>query len=128
MSQLTSHLKYSKSHEWLRIEPDGSVVMGITDYAQDSLGDIVYVDLPQVGDEVDAACEIVVIESVKAASDIYAPVSGQVVEINSILWDEPGRVNSSPYEDGWLVRLKTREAESIEDLLDEEQYLTLIEE
>ncbi len=128
MSQITSHLKYSKSHEWVRIEPDGSAVMGITEFAQDSLGDIVYVDLPQVGDEVDAACEIAVIESVKAASDIYAPVSGQVVEINSLLLDEPERVNSSPYEDGWFVRIQTRDAEGIEDLLSEDQYLTLIKE
>lgn len=106
MSELPGELLYTDEHEWLRQEEDGSVTIGITDHAQSALGDLVYVELPEVGAELDAGDEMAVVESVKAASDVYAPVGGTVLEVNSDLADDPEKINSDPYGDGWIVRMQ----------------------
>jgi glycine cleavage system H protein len=128
MSEFPTELKYASSHEWARLESDGSVVIGITDHAQDALGDVVYIELPEMGASVDAGAEVAVIESVKAASDIYSPVTGEVVEINPALEDEPETVNSSPYADGWLFRVMPSDTGSMDDLMDADSYAASIEE
>ncbi|MDC1211181.1 glycine cleavage system protein GcvH [Porticoccaceae bacterium] len=128
MSDFPAELKYASSHEWTRLESDGSVVVGITDHAQDALGDVVYIELPEVGAHIDAGSEVAVIESVKAASDIYAPVTGDVTEINPGLEDEPESVNSSPYGDGWLFRVMPTDMSSMSDLMDAEAYAASVEE
>jgi glycine cleavage system H protein len=128
MSEFPAELKYASSHEWTRLESDGSVVVGITDHAQDALGDVVYIELPEVGAHVDAGAEVAVIESVKAASDIYSPVTGDVTEINPALEDEPETVNSSPYGDGWLFRVMPTDVASMSDLMDAEAYAAAVEE
>jgi glycine cleavage system H protein len=128
MSEFPAELKYASSHEWTRLESDGSVVVGITDHAQDALGDVVYIELPEVGAHVDAGAEVAVIESVKAASDIYSPVTGDVTEINPALEDEPEAVNSSPYGDGWLFRVMPSDAASMGDLMDADAYAATVEE
>ena len=122
MSNIPSELKYVASHEWIRVEGDGTVVIGITDHAQDLLGDVVFVELPEVGAEVATGDESGVVESVKAASDIYAPVSGEVVAVNEELEDSPELVNSDPYGDGWFFKLKLSDAEELNALLDGEAY------
>jgi glycine cleavage system H protein len=127
VSDFPIELKYASSHEWARLEDDGTVVVGITDHAQDALGDIVYVELPDIGSEVDAGAEVAVVESVKAASDIYSPVSGEVVRVNSALEDEPELVNSSPYEDGWMFVVSTSDGEDLGELMDAEDYQNSIE-
>lgn len=106
MSELPGELLYTDEHEWLRQEEDGTVTIGITDHAQSALGDLVYVELPEVGAELDAGDEMAVVESVKAASDVYAPVGGTVLEVNTDLADDPEKINSDPYGDGWIVRMK----------------------
>lgn len=106
MSELPGDLQYTSEHEWLRKEDDGSVTVGITDYAQAALGDLVYIELPETGAEVDEGGEMAVVESVKAASDVYAPVAGTVVEVNASLADDPEKINSDPYGEGWIVRLQ----------------------
>lgn len=106
MSELPGDLDYTEEHEWLRREQDGSVTVGITDHAQAALGDLVYVELPEVGQDVDAGSEMAVVESVKAASDVYAPVGGRVLEINEALSDDPEKINSDPYGAGWIVKLQ----------------------
>lgn len=121
-------LGYRETHEWVRNEGDGTVTVGITDYAQDSLGDIVYVELPTVGDELDTGQEAGVVESVKAASDIYAPVAGTVVAINEALEDNPEIINASPYGDGWFYRLRVADPDELENLLDADGYLAAVEE
>ncbi|MBS9780036.1 MAG: glycine cleavage system protein GcvH [Moraxellaceae bacterium] len=108
MSNVPAELKYVASHEWLRKEEDGTITVGITEHAQDLLGDIVFVELPEVGDEVSADDEVAVVESVKAASDVYAPIAGEIVAINENLEDEPEMVNSDPYGDGWFFRIKPK--------------------
>ncbi|MCS5587466.1 MAG: glycine cleavage system protein GcvH [Porticoccaceae bacterium] len=128
MSDFPTELKYANSHEWARLESDGSVVVGITDHAQEALGDIVYIELPELGAEVDAGGEVAVVESVKAASDIYSPVGGEVVEINSVLEDEPETVNNSPYADGWLFRVKVDGSGDLDELMDAENYQIAIDE
>ena len=128
MSDLPAELKYACSHEWARLDSDGTVVVGITDHAQEALGDIVYIELPETGAAVDAGAEVAVVESVKAASDIYSPVTGEVVEINPVLEDEPETVNSNPYADGWLFRVKVASPDELEDMLDADGYQTVIEE
>ena len=128
MSDLPAELKYASSHEWARLDSDGTVVVGITDHAQEALGDIVYVELPEMGVAVDAGAEVAVVESVKAASDIYSPVTGEVVEINPALEDEPETVNSNPYADGWLFRVKVANPDELEDMLDADGYQAVIEE
>ena len=106
MSELPGDLQYTKDHEWLRREDDGSVTVGITDHAQSALGDLVYVELPEVGQDLDVEGEMAVVESVKAASDVYAPISGNVLAVNEALADDPEKINSSPYDDGWIVRVQ----------------------
>ena len=128
LSEFPAELIYASSHEWTRLESDGSVVVGITDHAQDALGDVVYIELPEVGAHVDAGTEVAVIESVKAASDIYSPVTGDVTEINPALEDEPEAVNSSPYGDGWLFRVMPTDVASMSDLMDAEAYAAAVEE
>lgn len=127
MSDFPTELKYANSHEWARLESDGTVIVGITDHAQDALGDIVFIELPESGAEVEVGAEIAVVESVKAASDIYSPVSGEIVEVNSALEDEPELVNGSPYEDGWLFSVKVSSSEDFSSLLDAEGYQALVE-
>ena len=106
MSELPGDLLYTNDHEWLRRESDGSVPVGITEHAATALGDLVYVELPEVGQDVDAGGEMAVVESVKAASDVYAPVAGNVTAVNEDLSDEPEKINADPYGDGWIVRLE----------------------
>jgi glycine cleavage system H protein len=128
MSDTPAELKYAATHEWVRDEGDGTVTVGITDHAQDSLGDVVYVELPEAGVTVAAADEVAVVESVKAASDIYAPVSGEIIAINELLEDEPGTVNGSPYEDGWFFKIRMSDASELESLLDADGYNEAAEE
>lgn len=125
MSEIPTDLKYSLEHEWLRQE-DGTVCVGITAHAQQQLGDIVNVELPKVGDKVAAGKTIAVVDSVKAASDIYAPVSGSVVEVNASLYDQPELVNVDPYGEGWLVRMEMSDSSELEGLLDAEGYQALL--
>ena len=126
MSELPGDLKYTDDHEWLRREEDGSVTVGITDHAQAALGDLVYVELPEVGQDVDAGGEMAVVESVKAASDVYAPVGGSVVAVNEELGDDPEKINADPYGDGWIVRLSP-EAIDEASLLTPDAYQELLD-
>ena len=123
MSDLPVELKYASSHEWARLESDGTVVIGITDHAQAALGDVVYVELPEEGAGIDAGSEIAVVESVKAASDIYSPVTGEVVEINPALEDHPETINQSPYVDGWLFRVRLSNPDELDDMMNADEYL-----
>ncbi|MGS2723608.1 glycine cleavage system protein GcvH [Porticoccus sp. GXU_MW_L64] len=122
MSEVISGLKYIASHEWIRDEGDGTVTVGITDHAQEALGDIVFVELPDVGAELATGDDAGVVESVKAASDIYSPVSGEVVAVNDELEDAPETANSSPYGDGWFFRIKLSDASELDALLDADAY------
>lgn len=122
-----SDLKYTSEHEWIRLEDDGVATVGITPYAQDALGELVYVDLPQTGAELSAGDEAGVLESVKAASDIYAPVTGRVTEVNERLRDEPSLINASPEAEGWIFRMRVASPEELDALLDEASYQLLIE-
>ena len=122
MSESPENLKYLSSHEWVKLEDDGSVTVGISDHAQDLLGDIVFVELPKVGQELGAEEEAAVVESVKAASDIFSPIGGKVTEINEKLLDEPDLVNISPYEDGWFFKMQPDDLESLKSLLSSEEY------
>ncbi len=119
-------LKYTEEHEWVLVEGD-VVAIGITDFAQDQLGDVVFVELPEVGDTVEAGSTFGVVESVKAVSDVYAPVSGEVVEINEELPDEPEVLNTSPYEDGWMIKVKLADLSSLDDLMDVKAYQEFVE-
>ncbi|TGD73079.1 glycine cleavage system protein GcvH [Mangrovimicrobium sediminis] len=122
MSQTPSELRYAKSHEWARLEEDGTVTVGITDHAQHALGDVVFVELPEVGSTLAAGDEAGVVESVKAASDIYSPVGGEVLAINEKLEDEPETVNADPYSDGWFFKLQPSDTSELEELLGAEDY------
>ena len=122
MSNVPSELKYVASHEWLRMEDDGTITVGITDHAQEALGDIVYVELPDVGDTVAVDDEVAVVESVKAASDDYAPITGEVVAINEALEDDPEVINTDPYGEGWMYRIKPDNADDFDSLLSAEEY------
>ena len=128
MSNIPSELKYASSHEWVRNEGNGIVTVGITEHAQDLLGDMVFVELPDVGDEVSTGDDVAVAESVKAASDIYAPVSGEVVEVNEDLEDSPELVNSDAFGDGWLFKIKLDDEGELANLLDAEGYANSIDE
>ncbi len=127
MSSFPDNLKYAATHEWVRVEADGSVTVGITDHAQELLGDIVFIDLPTDGANVSAKQEISVVESVKAASDIYAPVSGRIIAINKALIDSPEIVNTSPYGDGWFCRIQPADAAELDALLDADAYAKICE-
>lgn len=127
MSNIPVELKYAKSHEWARHNDDGTVTVGISDNAQDQLGDMVYVELPEVGQTVSAEEACAVVESVKAASDVYAPVSGEVVEVNEALTDAPEAVNQDAYGAGWLFRLKPSDAAELDALMDGDSYAGFLE-
>jgi len=122
MSNIPAHLKYTKTHEWIEEQDDGSVKIGITDHAQDLLGDMVFVELPELETVLEAGDECAVIESVKAASDVYSPLSGEIVEINEDLIDNPEMVNKNPYVDGWIFRLMPSDPEQLGNLFDAEAY------
>lgn len=127
MSNIPADLKYVASHEWLRLEADGTVTVGITEHAQELLGDIVFVELPEVGANLAAEEQAGVVESVKAASDVYAPIAGEVVEINQALVDAPETANSEPYGAGWFFKVKPANPADLDDLLSAEQYAAEIE-
>lgn len=127
MSDIPGDLKFMKSHEWARVEGDGKVTVGISDHAQGLLGDLVYVDLPGVGDSVEAGNACAVVESVKAASDIYAPMSGKIVAVNSALADKPETINEDAFGEGWLFVIEASEPEQANDLLDPDAYAALVE-
>ncbi|MFT5880841.1 MAG: glycine cleavage system H protein [Moritella sp.] len=127
MSNIPAELKYATSHEWVRNEGDGTFTVGITEHAQGLLGDMVFVDLPDVGDEIDAGEDCAVAESVKAASDIYAPISGKIVAINEALEDSPELVNSDAFSEGWLFRVKASNESELDALLDADGYAESIE-
>ena len=127
MSNIPSDLKFLSSHEWIRVESDGTVTVGISDHAQDLLGDIVFVELPEVGQSIDAESDAAIVESVKAASDVYSPLSGEVIEVNALLEDQPEIVNSSPYEDGWFYKLNPADMNELENLLSPEDYSEVCE-
>jgi len=122
MSNIPAELRYASSHEWTRQEADGTVTVGITDHAQDLLGDVVFVELPEIGRQVEAGQECAVVESVKAASDIYAPVSGEVVAINDALTESPELVNSEPYAGAWFFRVQPADAAELDKLMDADAY------
>lgn len=127
MSDIPGDLKFLKSHEWVRVEGDGKVTVGISDHAQSLLGDLVYVELPNVGDTVEAGNACAVVESVKAASDVYAPVSGKVVEVNAALVDKPETINEDPYGDGWMFVLEMSDPDQLGELLGPDDYAELVE-
>jgi len=128
MSETPADLKYLSSHEWARLNDDGSVTIGITDHAQEALGDVVYVELPELGSQVYVGQEAGVVESVKAASDIFSLVSGEVVEINEALIDAPDLVNQAPFAEGWFFRVEPTDIKELDEALDAEGYAELIEE
>ena len=125
--KIPEDLKYTKEHEWARVEGD-VVVVGITDYAQSALGDIVYVELPEVGTQVEQMGSFGTIEAVKAASDLYAPVSGEVVEINEALSADASKINQDPYGEGWMIKIKMRDPQELDELLGPDDYAKLLEE
>ncbi|WP_022952936.1 glycine cleavage system protein GcvH [Leucothrix mucor] len=127
MSNLPTDLKYAASHEWVKSNDDGTVTVGITDHAQELLGDLVFVELPEEGAELTAGEQCAVVESVKAASDVYAPVSGEVVAINGDLDGEPELVNTAPFEGGWMFRVKLSSPEQLDDLMDADAYLASLD-
>ena len=127
MSEIPGDLKFLKSHEWARVEGDGKVTVGISDHAQGLLGGLVYVELPNVGDTVEDGNASAVVESVKAASDVYAPVSGTVVAVNESLADKPETINEDAYGDGWLYTIEVADAEQLNDLLEPDAYAELLE-
>ena len=122
-----SDLRFTEDHEWIRIEEDDVAVVGITDYAQDQLGELVFVELPEVGAELDQGDEGAVVESVKAAGELKSPVSGTVTEVNESLVDEPGQVNADPMNDGWFFRIRFRDASELDGLMEEAAYETYLE-
>ena len=121
-NDVPSELKYTRSHEWVRVDDDGIVTIGITDHAQELLGDLVFVELPEVGAELGAGGECAVVESVKAASDVFSPVSGEVVEVNDALADAPETINQDAYEAGWIFRLRLSDPGELDGLMDADSY------
>jgi glycine cleavage system H protein len=127
MSNVPADLKYASSHEWAREEASDVITVGISDFAQDQLGDVVFVELPEVDAEIEAGDPIAVVESVKAASDIYAPVSGTIIEVNEALEDAPQLVNEDSFEDGWFFKIKMSDPAELSNLMDAESYQDLCE-
>ena len=127
MSEIPGDLKFLKSHEWARVEQDGRVTVGISDHAQALLGDLVYVELPDVGDRIEAGNACAVVESVKAASDVYAPVTGTVVAVNEALSDKPETINEDAYGEGWIYVLEMEDADQLNELLGPDDYAELLE-
>ncbi|MFT5481599.1 MAG: glycine cleavage system H protein [Halieaceae bacterium] len=128
MNQTPEELKYSESHEWARVEEDGTVTVGISDHAQDALGDVVFVELPDIGAKLAARDDAAVVESVKAASDIYAPLSGTVIGVNELLEDNPETVNEHPYQEGWLFKLQPDDLDELENMMSAADYRAQCEE
>ncbi len=128
MTEAPDNLKYTPDHEWLRLEDDGTVTLGVTDHAQQALGELVYVELPEAGRELEPGEACAVVESVKAASDVYSPLAGAVTAINDALADTPELVNDSPYADGWLLQLRPADPKTLEDLMDPEAYARFLAE
>lgn len=128
MSELPGDLLYTKDHEWLRREDDGTVTIGITDHAATALGDLVYVELPEIGQEVEAAGEMAVVESVKAASDVYAPIAGSIAAVNDDLADDPEKINAEPYGEGWIVRMTPGGDIDESELMSPDAYQQLLDE
>ena len=122
MSDIPGDLKFLSSHEWARVNDDGTVTIGISDHAQSQLGDIVYVELPEIGDDVIQGDEFGSVESVKSLSSLFSPISGEVLSVNSDLVDQPSTLNDSPYEDGWLIRVNFSDHSEIDDLMTAEEY------
>lgn len=122
MSEIRNNLRYTSTHEWVRVDEDGLVTVGISDFAQSALGDVVFVELPEIDGEVDAEQDVAVVESVKAASDIYAPVAGVVAEINESVAEDPSLLNADPYGEGWIFKLRVDSLESFDDLLGADEY------
>lgn len=122
MSKIPDDLKYASTHEWISVNEEGLVTVGISDHAQEALGDIVFVELPEAGASVNSKEEVAVVESVKAASDIYSPLTGEVVEINESLLDSPETVNASPYELGWFFKIRMENEAELDDLMNSETY------
>ncbi len=127
MSEIPGDLKFLKSHEWARVEDDGLVRVGISDHAQDQLGDLVYVELPEVGSAVKAGAGAAVVESVKAASDIYSPVSGEIVGVNELLNDKPETINEDAFGEGWIFLVRPSDRAELDELLDANDYEELVE-
>ena len=127
MAEIPNNLKFLDSHEWARLEEDGTVTVGISDHAQGLLGDIVFVELPDTGKTINKQDDIAIVESVKAASDVYSPLSGEIVSVNDALNDNPELINSSPYNDGWFFKIKPQNNDELEDLLDAEAYAKVSE-
>ena len=127
MSKLPENLKYVKSHEWVRDEGDGVVAIGITDHAQELLGDLVFVELPEVGADLERDADCAVVESVKAASDVYSPLAGEVIEVNEQLVDSPEIINDDPYEAGWIYKLRLADSDELQDLMDAAGYAEYLE-
>ena len=127
MSETPDDLVYAASHEWVRRLEDNIFEVGITDFAQQALGDVVYIELPEVGQDVTASEECCAVESVKAASDIYAPLSGEIIEVNDTLDDEPEKLNESPYADGWMFKIKATEISELDALMNAQAYLNQVE-
>ena len=127
MNEIPGDLKFQKSHEWARVEDSGHVTVGISDHAQSLLGDLVYVELPSVGDKVTASGSAAVVESVKAASDVYSPVSGTVTAVNDALSDKPETINEDAYGEGWMFTVEIDDADQLNDLLSPDDYADLIE-
>ena len=127
MAEIPNNLKFLDSHEWARLEEDGTVTVGISDHAQGLLGDIVFVELPDTGKIINKQDDIAIVESVKAASDVYSPLSGEIVSVNDALNDNPELINSSPYNDGWFFKIKPQNNDELEDLLDAEAYAQVSE-
>lgn len=128
MSEVPSELRYTQSHEWIRQEDDGSVTIGVSDHAQELLGDLVFVELPEVGSDMSAGEACCVVESVKAASDVYMPISGEITAVNEALVDTPEMINDSPYDDGWLFKVMPNAEQELENLMDSDAYLEEIDE
>ncbi|RDH89166.1 MAG: glycine cleavage system protein GcvH [endosymbiont of Seepiophila jonesi] len=128
MSDTPSELRYAKSHEWVKNEGDGTVTIGITGHAQELLGDLVFVDMPEVGDNVEAGSECAVVESVKAASDIYSPISGEIIAVNEVLDDAPETINDDAFGEGWIFKVKISDAADLDGLLDAAGYDALVAE
>jgi glycine cleavage system H protein len=127
MSEIPGDLRFLKSHEWARMEDNGHVTIGISDHAQGLLGDLVYVELPEVGDDVTAGAAVAVVESVKAASDVYSPVSGKVISVNAALADKPETINEDAYGEGWILVVQPEDAEQLNELLSPDDYSELLE-
>ena len=126
MSNVPSNLRYTKDHEWVKVEGDGTVTVGITDYAQAALGDVTFIDLPKVGKQLEANDVFGTVESVKAASDLYSPVGGEVIAVNSSLNDTPDLVNREPYEKAWMIKMKLKSLAELDKLLDSSSYQSIL--